>query len=72
MRLRDQFDTRIIKDSINVNLVQVEMPNGGRGSKRSEINLEKNFAKKGSMIRIQNKDEIMFSSSTRCFDIAKI
>ena len=72
MRLRDQFDTRIIKDSINVNLVQVEMPNGDRGSKRSEINLEKNFAKKGSMIRIQNKDEIMFSSRTRCFDIAKI
>jgi hypothetical protein len=71
MRLRDQFDTRIIKDSINVNLVQVEMPNGGRGSKRSEINLEKNLAKKSSMIRIQNKDEIMFSSSTR-FDIAKI
>ena len=34
------------------------MPNGGTGTKRSEINLEKLLAKKGSIIRIQNTDEI--------------
>ena len=34
------------------------MPNGGTGTKRSEINLEKYLAKKGSIIRIQNTDEI--------------
>ena len=34
------------------------MPNGGSGTKRSEINLEKHLIKKNSIIRIQNTDEI--------------
>ena len=47
-----------LNDSVQVNFIHVEMPNGGTGTKRSEINLEKHLAKKGSIIRIQNKDEI--------------
>jgi hypothetical protein len=47
-----------LNDSVHVNLIHVEMPNGGTGTKRSEINLEKHLAKKGSIIRIQNTDEI--------------
>ena len=46
-----------LNDSVQVNLIHVQMPNGGTGTKRSEINLEKHLAKKGSIIRIQNKDE---------------
>ena len=47
-----------LNDSVQLNLIHVEMPNGGTGTKRSEINLEKHLAKKGSIIRIQNKDEM--------------
>ena len=46
-----------LNDSFQVNLIHVEMPNCGTGTKRNEINLEKHLAKKGSIIRIQNKDE---------------
>ena len=47
-----------LNDSVQVNLIHVKMPNGGTGTKRSEINLEKHLAKKGSIIRIQNEDEM--------------
>ena len=47
-----------LNDSVKVNLVHVEMPNGGTGTKCSEINLEKHLVKKGSIIRIQNKDDL--------------
>ena len=47
-----------LNDSVQVNLIHVVMPNGGTGTKRSEINLEKHLAKKGSVIRIQNKDDM--------------
>lgn len=47
-----------LNDSVKVNLIHVEMPHGGTGTKRSEINLEKHLAKKGSIVRIQNKDEL--------------
>ena len=33
------------------------MPKGGKGSKRSEVNLEKHLKKK-SIIRIQNEDDL--------------
>jgi hypothetical protein len=29
-----------LNDSVHVNLIHVEMPNGGTGTKRSEINLD--------------------------------
>ena len=32
-----------LNDSVNVNVVHVEMPQGGTGTKRSEINLEKHL-----------------------------
>jgi hypothetical protein len=60
-----------LNDSVKVNLVDVEMPNGGTGSKRSEINLEKHLAKKGSFIRIQNKDELCLARAL-VVSIAKI
>ena len=47
------------------------MPNGGTGTKRSEINLEKHLAKKGSIIRIQNKDEMCLARAL-VVSIAKI
>ena len=47
-----------LDDSVNVNIVHVEMPNGGTGKKRSEINLEKHLTMKRSILRIQNTDEI--------------
>jgi hypothetical protein len=48
-----------LNDSVNVNrLIHIEMPNGGTGTKRSEINFEKHLAKKVSIIRIQNTDDI--------------
>ena len=51
-----------LNDSVKVNLIHVEMLNGGRGSKRSEINLEKHLINKKSIVRIQNKDDLsMFS-----------
>jgi hypothetical protein len=57
--------------NVKVNLVHVEMPNGGTGTKRSEINLEKHLAKKGSIIRIQNKDELCLTRAL-VVSIAKI
>jgi hypothetical protein len=47
-----------LNESVDVNIVHVEMPNGGKGTKRAEINLEKHLAKKRSIIRIRNNDEL--------------
>ena len=47
-----------LNDSVNVNLIHVEMPNGDTGTKRSEINLEKHLINKRANIRTQNTDEI--------------
>ena len=60
-----------LNDSVQVNLIHVEMPIGGTGTKRSEINLEKHLAKKGSIIRIQNKDETCLARAL-VVSIAKI
>jgi uncharacterized protein YlxP (DUF503 family) len=50
-----------LNDSVNVNLIHVEMPNGGTSTKRSEINLEKHLINKRAIIRIQNTDDICFA-----------
>ena len=55
--IRSNHEFRL-SDSVHVNLIHVEMPNGRSGTKRSEINLEKHLMKKNSIIRIQNTDEI--------------
>ena len=41
-----------------INVIHVSMPVGGKGNKRSEVNLEKHLKKKRSIIRIQNEDEL--------------
>jgi hypothetical protein len=60
-----------LNDSVNVNVIHVEMPQGGTGTKRSEINLEKHLTKKGSVIRIQNEEEICLARAL-VVSIAKI
>ncbi|XP_028393188.1 uncharacterized protein LOC114517600 [Dendronephthya gigantea] len=47
-----------LNDSVNVNIVHVEMPNGGTGNKRKEINLDKYLSNKRSIVRIKNSDKI--------------
>ncbi|CAB3991126.1 DNA polymerase, partial [Paramuricea clavata] len=46
------------KRAVDVNVVHVEMPHGGTGTKRAEINLEKHLMKKRSIIRIRNNDQL--------------
>ena len=45
-----------LNDSVDVNILHVEIPHGGKGSKRSEINLEKHLIRKRSIVGIQNDD----------------
>ncbi len=47
-----------LNDSVSVDVTIVQMPHGGKGSKRAEINLEKHLAQKRAIVRIQNKDEL--------------
>ena len=47
-----------LDDSVSVNIVHVEMPRGGTGKKRREINLDKYLTNKRSIVRIQNTDGI--------------
>jgi hypothetical protein len=47
-----------LNDTMNVDLIHVEMPHGGKGTKQSQINLEKHLERKGSIVRVQNKDEL--------------
>ena len=47
-----------LDDSVSVNIVHVEMPRGGTGKKRPEINLDKYLTNKRSVVRIQNTDNI--------------
>jgi hypothetical protein len=57
-----------LNDSVDVNVVHVEMPHGGKGTKRSELNLEKHLTKKRSIIRIRNNDQLCL---TRALVVAK-
>ena len=47
-----------LNGTVDVNVIHVSMPSGGKGSKRSEINLEKHLEKKRSIVRIQNDDDL--------------
>ncbi|CAB4023650.1 Hypothetical predicted protein, partial [Paramuricea clavata] len=47
-----------LNDSVDVNVVYVEMPHGGKRTKRAETNLEKHLMKKRSIIRIRNNDQL--------------
>ena len=57
-----------LNDTVDVNVIHVSMPSGGKGSKRSEINLEKHLQKKRSIVRIQNDDDLCM---TRALVVAK-
>ena len=39
------------------------MPIGGKGNKRSEVNLEKHLKKKKSVIRIRNEDDLCMAQA---------
>ena len=47
-----------LNDSVQGNLIDVEMPKGRTGTKRSEINLENHLINKRSIVRIQNEDDM--------------
>ena len=47
-----------LNDTVEINLIHGSMPVGGKGNKRSEVNLEKHLKKKKSIIRIQNENEL--------------
>ena len=51
----DQFT---LDDSVNVNVVYVEMPHGGTGKRRDVVNLQAYLNKKRCLIQIKNKDEL--------------
>ena len=48
-----------LTDTVEINVIHVSMPVGGKGTKRSEVNLEKHLEKKKSIIRIQNDELCM-------------
>ena len=50
--------------AVDVNVIHVRMPSGGKGSKRSEVNLEKHLQKKRSIVRIQNDDDLCMARAT--------
>ena len=47
-----------LNDTVEMNVIHVSMPMGGKRSKRSEVNLEKHLDKKKSIVRIRNEDEL--------------
>ena len=47
-----------LNDTVEINVIQVGMPTGGKGTKRSEVNLEKHLEGKKSIIRIRNDDDL--------------
>ena len=47
-----------LNDTVDVNVIHVRTPSGGKGNKQSEINLEKHLEKKRSIVRIQNDDDL--------------
>ena len=47
-----------LNDTVEINVIHVSMPIGRKGSKRSEVNLEKHLEKKRSVVRIRNDDDL--------------
>jgi hypothetical protein len=50
-----------LDDSVSVNVVHVEMPQGGTGRKRDVVNLESFLRKKDRIVQIKNKDDLCCS-----------
>jgi hypothetical protein len=55
VQFNDQFT---LDDSVSVNVIHVEMPQGGTGRKRDVVNLESFLRKKDCIVQIKNKDEL--------------
>ncbi|CAB4040586.1 Hypothetical predicted protein [Paramuricea clavata] len=55
VQFNDQFS---LDDSVSVNVVHVEMPQGGTGRKRDVVNLESYLTKKRGIVQIKNKDDL--------------
>ena len=47
-----------LNDTVEINVIHVSMPIGGKRSKRLEVNLEKHLEKKRSIIKIRNDDSL--------------
>ena len=47
-----------LNDTVEINVIHVSMPIGGKRSKRSEVNLGKHLEKKRSIVRIRNDDNL--------------
>ena len=47
-----------LNDTVEINVIHVSMPIGGKGSKRSEVNLGKHLEKKRSIVKIRNDDDL--------------
>ena len=61
----DQFT---LDDSVSVNVVHVEMPNGAGRKRRDVVNLESFLIKKDCIVQIKNKDDLC---SARAIIVAK-
>ena len=47
-----------LNDMVEINVIHVSMPIGGKRSKRTEVKLEKHLKKKRAIVRIRNDDEL--------------
>ena len=47
-----------LNDTVDVNVIHVSMPSGGKGRKRTDVSLEKHLEKKRAVVRIQNKVDL--------------
>ena len=52
-----------LNDTVEINVIHLSMPVGGKGNKRLEVNLKKHLKKKKSIIRIQNEDELCMAQA---------
>ena len=57
-----------LNDTVEINMIHVSMPIGGKRSKRTEVNLEKHMEKKRSVVRIRNDDNLCMA---RALAVAK-
>ena len=57
-----------LNDTVEINVIHVSMPIGGKRSKRSEVNLGKHLEKKRSIVRIRNDGDL---SMERALVVAK-
>ena len=62
-RVIQSNDTFTLDDLITVNIIHVEMPNGGTGKKRKIANFDKYITNKRAVVRFQNRDDLCFSQA---------